>query len=165
MDEAWNVLKALPGDELVQNRYRFTGQGHPFLDEKGNPTPEIKRDLVEQMRLATLHPAIDPVKLPFIQSVGGRPTNITEVSSLSPVDPTDILRYPQGFNVTGSEMGRGDSERTHQRMENKRNQDFLTDNRGRLRDYYEAKMPTLSEDEMKNLRQQAQQMPFSYEGQ
>jgi len=160
IDAAWNVLKALPGAELVQNRYALTGQGIPFLDEKGN-----QRDLKEQMRLATLHPAINPKKLPFIQSVSGRPTNLTGGSSLSPIKPTDILRYPQGFNLTGSEMGRGDLERTLQQRKNERQQRSLVGNTGQLYYHHKQRLPTLGEDEMENLRQQAQEMPFSYEGQ
>jgi len=160
IDVAWDLLKALPGAELVQNRYLFAGQGVPFLNEVGN-----QRDMREQMRLGTMHPAIHPAKRHLIQSVGGRPTNVTGGSSLSPADPTDILRYPTGYNVTGSEKGRGDVERTNQQIENEQQQRSLVGNTGYLLDRHRQGLPTLSEDEMKNLRQQAQQMPFSYEGQ
>ncbi len=179
MDAAWNVLKALPSREVVQNRYRFTGQGHPFLDEKGNPTPETKRDLVEQMGIGTRHPALNPAHV--IESVSGRPTNITEGSHLSPIEPTDILRYPTGDSITGAETGRAELENTRQRRINERSQRRLTGNTSppRLIDhhrythlppgnYYGGNLPknsALSDEEMENLRQQAQQMPFSYEGQ
>ena len=169
MDAAWNLLKANPQHELVQNRYRFTGQGHPFLDEKGNPTNNTKRDLVEQMRLATLHPSIHPAKRFLVDSVSGRPTNIKQGPSLHPVEPTDILRYPvettlqpHGFNLTGSETGRGDLERMREQREQEDQRLFLVGHTGRLRDHAKRGLPTLSEDEMENLRQQAQQMPFSY---
>jgi len=195
IDAAWSVLKALPGDEIVQNRYRLTRQGNPFLDEKGNPTPETKRDLVEQMRLRTRHPALNPAHV--IESVSGRPTNIKGGSHLSPIEPTDILRYPDGFNITGAETGRADAERVHEQRMNEESQRRLTGNTSppRLIDkhrythettfpsnfptlpshprtpprYYGGNLPRtmggLSDEEFENLRQQAQQMPFSYEGQ
>lgn len=181
INKAWAFLKALPKDEIVQNRYRFTRQGHPFLDEKGNPTNNTKRDLVEQMRLGTLHPAIHPAKIPLIESVSGKPTNLKEVSRLSPVKPTDILRYPTGYNITGAESGRADAERVREQRMNEKSQRRLTGNTfpPRLIDrhpythlppgnYYGGNLPKgggLSDEEMENLRQQAQQMPFSYEGQ
>lgn len=177
MDEAWKVLKAIPSQEVVQNRYRFTGQGHPFLDANFEPTQDVKRDLVEQMRLQTRHPALNPAHV--IESVNDRPTNLSEVSPLSPLLPSDILRYPQGFNITGVETGRADEERVRQQRMNERSQQSLTGNTfpPRLIDRHPytnetryamqmaARGNELSDEEMENLRQQAQQMPFSYEGQ
>jgi len=167
IEAAWNLLKANPQHEVVQNRYRFTRQGHPFLDEKGNPTNNTKRDLVEQMRLGTLHPAIHPAKIPLIESVSGRRTNLVEGSHLTPIRPSDILRYPNGFNVTGAESGRADAERVQQQRQSELEQRRLTGNTfpPRLIDKHSRAMGGLSDEEFENLRQQAQQMPFSYEGQ
>ena len=201
IDAAWNVLKALPDDEVVQNRYRFTGQGHPFLDANFKPTQEVKRDLVEQMRLGTRHPALNPAHviesvgsqphpyegvhlmegpLPIVRPPANRPTNITEGSHLTPIEPTDILRYPTDYNITGAETGRADAERERERRMHEKSQFRLTgltdpprliDNHpythlpGKTYGGSFPKGDALSDEEMENLRQQAQQMPFSYEGQ
>lgn len=189
INEAWAFLKALPEDEVVQNRWRpARGNGvHAFLDAQGKPTGHIKYDLPEQLRIQTRHPALNPSR--HIESVNGRLTNTKLSSGLTPTNATEILRYPttryrgdEGWSETGQERGLAEREIMLQQKENEEWQDKIsmpvwwdtqrrilrpqfgyrgdgTPNIGQLR----PSLPQLSDEEMQNLRQQAEQMPFSYE--
>lgn len=190
INEAWAFLKALPEDEVVQNRWVFArDKNHAFLNPQGKPTGHIKYDSPEQLRIQTRHPSFRPELWDRIESVNGRLINTKLSSGLTPTNATEILRYPttryrgdEGWSETGQERGLAEREIMLQQKENEEWQDKIsmphpwdtprrilkpqfgyrgdgTPNIVQLR----PSLPQLSDEEMQNLRQQAEQMPFSYE--